>query len=179
MDKRLMNDILTTWHCLLDKNECLEQNGGCQHSCVNKEGSFKCFCKTGYKLHSNRKDCLGMWWCLFHTSCRWRHFLDDEYCKPSLFCDLPDINLIAATNYREQDVHYIDNTAQETFNNGFAVGNIRVNESLANLSKYFRTQIKIGLQYFLFWKSVQCHVYNIFSVLSSKLCTFLICVVNF
>lgn len=47
-------------------------------------------------------------------------------------------NLIAATNYREQDVHYIDNTAQETFNNGFAVGNIRVNESLANLSKYFR-----------------------------------------
>lgn len=129
MDKRLMNDILTTWHCLLDKNECLEQNGGCQHSCVNKEGSFKCFCKTGYKLHSNRKDCLGMWWCLFHTSCRWRHFLDDEYCKPSLFCDLPDINLIAATNYREQDVHYIDNTAQETFNNGFAVGNIRVNES--------------------------------------------------
>lgn len=87
---------------------------------------------------------------LFHTSCRWRHFLDDEYCKPSLFCDLPDINLIAATNYREQDVHYIDNTAQETFNNGFAVGNIRVNESLANLSKYFRTQIKIGLQYFLF-----------------------------
>ena len=56
----LMNCILTTWHCLLDKNECLEQRGGCQHACVNTEGSFKCSCKTGFKLHSNGKDCVGM-----------------------------------------------------------------------------------------------------------------------
>ena len=70
----LMNCILTTWHCLLDKNECLEQRGGCQHACVNTEGSFKCSCKTGFKLHSNGKDCVGMSAILFTFTSMVRYY---------------------------------------------------------------------------------------------------------
>ena len=32
-----------------DEDECSVANGGCQHECVNTEGFFDCFCKTGYE----------------------------------------------------------------------------------------------------------------------------------
>merc|ERR1719427_382682 len=34
----------------LDKNECEEDGGGCEHICVNTEGGRKCECEEGYKL---------------------------------------------------------------------------------------------------------------------------------
>jgi len=34
----------------LDKNECEEDRGGCEHICVNTEGGRKCECEEGYQL---------------------------------------------------------------------------------------------------------------------------------
>lgn len=42
----------------IDKNECATNNGGCQHICTNKIGSYQCFCNNGYILHENKHDCL-------------------------------------------------------------------------------------------------------------------------
>ncbi|XP_035777512.1 very low-density lipoprotein receptor-like isoform X4 [Anopheles albimanus] len=36
------------------KNECLENNGGCSHNCIDTPASYYCDCKPGYKLSDNR-----------------------------------------------------------------------------------------------------------------------------
>ena len=36
-----------------DINEC-ERSGTCQHSCFNTVGSYRCECREGYTLSSNR-----------------------------------------------------------------------------------------------------------------------------
>lgn len=41
----------------LDEDECQENNGGCQHICVNTIGSYLCECKVGYTLHPNKHSC--------------------------------------------------------------------------------------------------------------------------
>ena len=33
-----------------DIDECLVNNGGCDHDCLNRDGSFECFCGDGYSL---------------------------------------------------------------------------------------------------------------------------------
>ena len=33
-----------------DIDECLVDNGGCDHDCLNRDGSFECFCGDGYSL---------------------------------------------------------------------------------------------------------------------------------
>ena len=42
----------------LDVNECV-LNGGCEHQCENKNGSFICQCNRGYSLSGNGKSCIG------------------------------------------------------------------------------------------------------------------------
>ena len=44
----------------LDVDECLENNGGCDQSCVNKPGTFECKCKDGYTLAADAKTCEGI-----------------------------------------------------------------------------------------------------------------------
>ena len=44
----------------LDVDECTVGNGGCEHSCRNKPGTFYCRCKRGFKLNPDRKSCSGM-----------------------------------------------------------------------------------------------------------------------
>lgn len=39
-----------------DKDECAQDNGGCQHECVNTFGSYLCRCRNGYRLHDGH-DC--------------------------------------------------------------------------------------------------------------------------
>eukprot|EP00058_Branchiostoma_floridae_P023089 XP_002608579.1 hypothetical protein BRAFLDRAFT_128816 [Branchiostoma floridae] len=38
------------WRECNDINECLTNNGGCQHTCSNNDGSYTCSCNTGYSL---------------------------------------------------------------------------------------------------------------------------------
>lgn len=42
-----------------DINECLANNGGCDHSCRNTVGSFECGCRKGYKLLTDERTCQG------------------------------------------------------------------------------------------------------------------------
>ena len=40
-------------------NECSDNNGGCEHTCINSEGSYSCSCNSGYSLDSNDRNCSG------------------------------------------------------------------------------------------------------------------------
>ena len=35
---------------IIDINECVTQNGGCEHNCQNTIGSYSCSFLTGYLL---------------------------------------------------------------------------------------------------------------------------------
>jgi len=45
--------------CVTDTDECLENNGGCNHMCNNTEGSYHCLCRKGFYLTSDNKTCIG------------------------------------------------------------------------------------------------------------------------
>ena len=45
--------------CIEDINECNSNNGGCEHDCINTEGSYYCTCDTGYSLNKNNNNCTG------------------------------------------------------------------------------------------------------------------------
>ena len=51
--------VIRNWTINSDINECMLDNGGCDHSCVNKDGSFKCTCKNGYQLQNDKLTCEG------------------------------------------------------------------------------------------------------------------------
>ncbi|KAG8041034.1 hypothetical protein G9C98_002022, partial [Cotesia typhae] len=40
-----------------DMDECVNNNGGCQHECHNTIGSYECSCHNGFKLQENGHDC--------------------------------------------------------------------------------------------------------------------------
>ncbi|XP_038054990.1 uncharacterized protein LOC119727201 [Patiria miniata] len=44
--------------CNYDINECAVRNAGCDHACVNTQGSFHCECNVGFVLHSDGKSCV-------------------------------------------------------------------------------------------------------------------------
>ena len=50
-------------HTITDINECHSNNGGCDHICVNTEGSFQCSCNTSYILAANNKTCVTPGYC--------------------------------------------------------------------------------------------------------------------
>ena len=41
-----------------DINECDRDNGGCQHKCVNTDGSYRCRCDKGYTLDIDQHHCI-------------------------------------------------------------------------------------------------------------------------
>ena len=43
----------------LDVDECQLSNGGCEHHCINTNGSYTCNCNKGFFLDSNGKTCSG------------------------------------------------------------------------------------------------------------------------
>ena len=48
------------YRSFVDIDECSINRGGCKYGCVNMLGSYECTCPPGYKLHWNKKDCIGM-----------------------------------------------------------------------------------------------------------------------
>lgn len=46
------------YECFTDKNECSVDKGGCDHVCINNEGSWTCKCFAGYYLIDDKK-CSG------------------------------------------------------------------------------------------------------------------------
>ena len=44
---------------LLDTNECNNNNGGCNQTCINEIGSFHCECDIGYTLDDDGLGCTG------------------------------------------------------------------------------------------------------------------------
>ena len=43
-----------------DVNECRDENGGCNQTCINTFGSYMCACNNGYVLARNKHNCKGM-----------------------------------------------------------------------------------------------------------------------
>ena len=51
--------FLCQYHSLTtDIDECQIQNGGCQHTCRNSQGSYQCDCPTGERLHTDGRTCI-------------------------------------------------------------------------------------------------------------------------
>uniref|UniRef100_A0A8R1DTH9 EGF-like domain-containing protein n=1 Tax=Caenorhabditis japonica TaxID=281687 RepID=A0A8R1DTH9_CAEJA len=44
-------------NCQYDINECLDNNGDCEHECVNTIGAFYCRCWPGFQLSTDGKRC--------------------------------------------------------------------------------------------------------------------------
>jgi len=40
-----------------DVDECRDSHGGCEHECVNSQGSYQCVCHEGYSLRPDRRTC--------------------------------------------------------------------------------------------------------------------------
>lgn len=60
MQSSLILHLITVYVLLtLEVDECLNNNGGCEHICHNTLGSYECACHHGYELHSNGKKCEG------------------------------------------------------------------------------------------------------------------------
>ena len=58
--KNVTRTSLTHNYLLIaDTDECDRRNGGCEHSCINSVGSFKCVCDEGYRLDRNKYNCTG------------------------------------------------------------------------------------------------------------------------
>ena len=52
--------VKTDTFFVLDIDECSKQaNGGCHHGCLNTPGSFRCSCRSGFRLEPNGKRCMG------------------------------------------------------------------------------------------------------------------------
>ena len=53
--------------CSTDVDECLDNNGGCNHTCTNIVGSYECSCWQGYFLSNDQHTCAGVYY-IYHLS---------------------------------------------------------------------------------------------------------------
>lgn len=51
----------------IDLNECDTNNGGCEDTCTNTDGSYQCSCRTGYRLASDKQACADVNECKENT----------------------------------------------------------------------------------------------------------------
>ena len=45
---------------MVDIDECMDSNGGCEYTCINTNGSYTCSCPDGFHLSPNGLNCTGM-----------------------------------------------------------------------------------------------------------------------
>lgn len=57
--KRLFKKTVRKIFVSADTNECLVNNGGCEHNCTNTLGSYICSCNDGFDLEADMY-CIGM-----------------------------------------------------------------------------------------------------------------------
>ena len=57
-----MRGLRRDYHCFLDVNECLVDNGGCEQFCTNTVGSYNCSCMPGYLLEG--VNCISRLYCV-------------------------------------------------------------------------------------------------------------------
>ena len=50
----------------IDVDECSEGSHNCDQICTNTDGSFTCSCEPGFKLSTDRKSCIGMYY-IYYT----------------------------------------------------------------------------------------------------------------
>ena len=48
--------------CYADVDECTDNKHGCEHQCVNNDGSFQCECRNGFMLKKDHKHCDGKYY---------------------------------------------------------------------------------------------------------------------
>ena len=48
-----------------DIDECEQGISGCEHNCINNNGSFSCSCNNGYKLAVDNKSCPGIFFTIY------------------------------------------------------------------------------------------------------------------
>ena len=56
--RQLKSDSLLIF-VFTDINECQKKNGGCQQTCINIAGSYKCACRYGFVINEDSKTCTG------------------------------------------------------------------------------------------------------------------------
>ena len=59
MVKKLYHATYIIYFGLTDVNECLTDNGGCNQTCTNTQGSFECSCGTGFISAADSLNCDG------------------------------------------------------------------------------------------------------------------------
>ena len=50
---------MNIWSVTADVDECDNHNAGCDHLCVNEQGSYHCECHDGYSVALDAHSCLG------------------------------------------------------------------------------------------------------------------------
>ena len=62
-----------------DINECDDNNGGCEQTCVNTDGSYHCECEVGFMLQPDGQHCVpGEPYCYLHCCKSCQSFYRNE-----------------------------------------------------------------------------------------------------
>ena len=89
----------------LDINECEKSNGGCQHQCININGSYTCQCNGGFILNSNGKTCTGKFW--IESSLKYLLLISRNCSKLSIFLAADSKYRTAKNNWWCHKLKYI------------------------------------------------------------------------
>lgn len=108
-----------------------------------------------YSPWRNRWPCTSLLWVIIHMQ-EWLQTSCIYYtCKPTfigraLYQDLLKVHWFAVNNFHQGDVVYIKNDISEIFKNLFTVRNIHQDDTLMNLVRISRKQIKVVYSICLF-----------------------------
>ena len=50
----MCGSILNVTCCVVDINECDDNNGGCSYNCTDFDGGYNCSCQPGYTLYDGK-----------------------------------------------------------------------------------------------------------------------------